>query len=793
MTATRTPPWGYEVQWDVGPAPARSQFTRDVAEISRMRGLVPLLEKYRGEIPLAFLLGWIVVESDGRIDEITNLDERGFFQIHPAESHDRHFDHQRLSADPDYSVKAGIDNVRFYARLAQQRFPSIPAGSDLFWRVVKLQHAMGSGLAYRLLTAMSQAGLPLTWENIRQYEVTHGPALHPLLKVAPLGRFTHNVEEAMASGTAWAGRLGVATTTAGPGVITQPPGPAAPPPSARATTAAPPAPAAPATPPVNRWQRLFPTATRCRADFLIDGEQTYKAMLDAINGATGPGHYVYVLGWMLDADFQLVGTLPFTFYNALIGAAGRGVEIRVLIWDNFTPDYAKLHQDIIPRLNRLPNTRAYLDNATFFPPASQQVVAALGQQVRQLLMRYPELLVAGSAAGVGPRFLLDHLSFAIQHGVGAHHEKVVLVKGKDGLVAFCGGLDINRNRVTAEVGKHTYRFPHLHDAAVQVRGPAAFEVLQRFKRRWGNHPTARTIGLAGTSEQRPPEDPSVDTYVSAVGTYNSVDGRQTDRSLRDAYLKIVDNARNYIYIEDQYMVNLDVAARLNLKLKEQTFKSLTFVIQAASETTDILIPNRKRGEFMEAVLRGTSAQERAKVLLAVIDKAFWEQERYHPALHAKTLIADDEIAIIGSANLNQRSFTCDSETSLVVFNTASDTIGNFAARFRIADVTHYLRSTGAPDARVRWISDAIRWENLGTVLGGVSGGPAMVVRYARDDKDDLDVYISDMIRMSGVIGAAIAGQLTGNDPLRTSVMLSPFAIKAIFDQVWTNVIDPKTD
>jgi len=156
--------------------------------------LVPLLERYRGNIPLEFLLGWVAVESDGRIDVVTNLNERGFFQIHPDESKDRRFQHERLTTDPDYSVQAGIRNVRYYADLARQRFPSIPAGSELFWRIVKLQHAMGSGLTWKLLNSMRASNIALTWEEIKRYEVTNGPRLHRLLTKKPLGRFSRNVD-----------------------------------------------------------------------------------------------------------------------------------------------------------------------------------------------------------------------------------------------------------------------------------------------------------------------------------------------------------------------------------------------------------------------------------------------------------------------------------------------------------------------------------------------------------------------------------------------------------------------
>jgi N-acetylmuramoyl-L-alanine amidase len=189
--------------------PPASAFTRAVPAQRRWTLLVPLLDRYRGDIPLDFLLGWIAIESDGRIDVVTSLDERGFFQIHPDESKDARppFQHQRLAADPDYSVQAGLQLVRYYAGLAQRRFPWIPAGSDLFWRIVKLQHAMGSGLAWKLLSQMRARGIETTWDAIKRYEVTDGPKLHRLLATEP-GRFGRNVDGVFTRGRALARSLG---------------------------------------------------------------------------------------------------------------------------------------------------------------------------------------------------------------------------------------------------------------------------------------------------------------------------------------------------------------------------------------------------------------------------------------------------------------------------------------------------------------------------------------------------------------------------------------------------------
>src|SRR5262249_15556280 len=181
--------------------PPASSFTRHVPAARRWALLTPLLDRHRGEIPLEFLLGWIAVESDGRIDVVTSLDERGFFQIHPAESRDARppFQHHSLSTDPDYSVQAGIRLVRHYADLARRRFPWIAPRSELFWRIVKLQHAMGSGLAHTLLNQMRARGINTTWDAIKRYELTEGPKLHRLLAVQP-GRFGRNVDHVFERG-----------------------------------------------------------------------------------------------------------------------------------------------------------------------------------------------------------------------------------------------------------------------------------------------------------------------------------------------------------------------------------------------------------------------------------------------------------------------------------------------------------------------------------------------------------------------------------------------------------------
>jgi len=194
-----------------GGAPSAALFRKAARNPQRYRLLARMLDQHRGDIPLEFLLGWIATESGGFIDVVTHLDERGFLQIMRSESAMLKLDHARLSTDPEYSVRAGIQLVRFYENVVRKQYPWFTPGTELFWRLVKLLHAMGMGTAAALLSSMRKNNVPMTWEAIKRYEVTEGPRLHRLLRPRDptwIGRFGRNVDKVFTEGRRIAAALG---------------------------------------------------------------------------------------------------------------------------------------------------------------------------------------------------------------------------------------------------------------------------------------------------------------------------------------------------------------------------------------------------------------------------------------------------------------------------------------------------------------------------------------------------------------------------------------------------------
>jgi phosphatidylserine/phosphatidylglycerophosphate/cardiolipin synthase-like enzyme len=239
--------------------------------------------------------------------------------------------------------------------------------------------------------------------------------------------------------------------------------------------------------------------------------------------------------------------------------------------------------------------------------------------------------------------------------VGCHHQKILLVNGERGLIAFVGGIDVYPDRLWANGvnGSASLGSPY-EDIHCRIEGPAAFDLLQLAIDRW------RYSGVPGTEDAMWAAGAK---QVKTTGARCSVQIGRTHgnpampgpkKTAKAIILNAIEQAKRFVYVEDQYLVNLEAAAALNRAVPR--IKHLTMLVPHW-KLSDLPQCTYRRRKFMDKVLDGLSAEDARKVglySLGLNDVRF-------AYVHAKSWFIDDECAIIGSANCNRRGWDSDSE------------------------------------------------------------------------------------------------------------------------------------
>jgi phospholipase D1/2 len=394
-----------------------------------------------------------------------------------------------------------------------------------------------------------------------------------------------------------------------------------------------------------------------RVAFLIDGADYFEALVDAVKQAQKS---LYIAGWDIDSRTELLRRPPVEstscrlgeFLNATVKQAS-DLQMYILAWD--------------------------------FP---------------MLYIREREWLPIINLAWKTHRRIHFHLDD--QHPLGgSQHQKVVVI---DDAVAFCGGIDLTRSRW--DTPQHRLNdprrkdpdgtlYPPFHDIQMIVDGDAASALGALFRYRW-KWATGEYLQPVQPRRNVWPSDlePCItDTQVGIVRTLPAFKGRQEVRETEKLYCDAIAAAQEFIYIENQYLTSIAVARALKKSLQQEKGPEIVLVLPRESSgwleqsTMDAI-----RAHILTQ-LEQADRNHRLRVLYPFL--AGGEKSVY---VHAKTMVVDDCLVLVGSANLSNRSMGLDSECSLVVESQRGSHTAQAVTAYRNTLLAEHL-GTSAKDIR----------------------------------------------------------------------------------------------
>jgi phosphatidylserine/phosphatidylglycerophosphate/cardiolipin synthase-like enzyme len=388
-----------------------------------------------------------------------------------------------------------------------------------------------------------------------------------------------------------------------------------------------------------------------RLAFLIDTQSYYAALREALEKAE---RSIWILGWAFDPRTRLAPdgregpSDPDEIGQILVrlAQAKPGLDVRVLIWKSALS---------------INGSHAFLEH-----------------RARKAF------------AGTGVRYREDGST-----PFGAcHHQKVVVI---DGEVAFCGGGDIAVNRWDTlghadddprRILPHRARHAPRHDVMVLVEGAAAAALGELFQARW-----TRACGEPLTPSPTGAHWPGVqashlrDTAVAVARTAPGFAGEAAVQEILRLRLACIAAARRTIYLENQYFTSHLITDALARRLAEPDGPEVVIVLTAhAPSWFDRLTMDPARAPLINR-LRAADRRNRFRAYAPVTANG------EGIVVHSKLAIFDDQVACVGSANLNNRAEGFDTECEVAI------QASNAATRREIAQlrdilIGHFL---GAPE------------------------------------------------------------------------------------------------
>ena len=218
-----------------------------------------------------------------------------------------------------------------------------------------------------------------------------------------------------------------------------------------------------------------------------------------------------------------------------------------------------------------------------------------------------------------------------------NHRKIVVI---DNNVGFVGGFNVGDEYL----GKDS-KFGYWRDTHIKFTGSAVNDLNLRCLADW-RYATKEEVSLEEIFEANEENSNSNNVGMQIVSSGPNLSDKY---EIKMAYLKMIQKAKKYLYIQSPYLI-IDNSISDSLKLAA-----------ASGVDVKIMIPGKGDHPFVywaNLVYAGDLIKEGIRVF-------HYDKNAF---LHAKTVVIDDEVCSIGTANMDTRSFELNFEVSSFIYS-----------------------------------------------------------------------------------------------------------------------------
>ncbi|WP_195987179.1 cardiolipin synthase [Clostridium sp. D53t1_180928_C8] len=218
-----------------------------------------------------------------------------------------------------------------------------------------------------------------------------------------------------------------------------------------------------------------------------------------------------------------------------------------------------------------------------------------------------------------------------------NHRKIVVIDNK---VGFVGGFNVGDEYL----GKDT-KFGYWRDTHIKFKGSAVKDLNLRFLADW-RYATKEEVDLSSVLDIDDEKSRDANIGMQIVSSGPNLSDRY---EIKLAYLKMIQKTKKYIYIQSPYLI-IDKSISDSLKLASTSGIDVRIMLPGKGDHPFVYWANLvNAGDLLEFGVK-----------IYHYDK--------NAFLHAKTVVIDDEICSIGTANMDTRSFELNFEVNAFIYS-----------------------------------------------------------------------------------------------------------------------------